>query len=212
MKKKKSDPSQIKSQFDGTSNIDHIVDFLFESGMLARTPRSWSSFLGSGEQSIAEHMNRVTYIGFTLAQMAGNVDVSKILQMCMFHDFAEARTSDLNYVHQKYAKTDEHKALNDLLSTLTFGNKIHEILEEYEIRKSQESLLAKDADNIEFILTLKEQADSGNERAMTWIPSAVKRLKTKEAQTLAEKIVKTDSDRWWFGDKEDKWWITRNKE
>jgi putative hydrolase of HD superfamily len=72
-------------------------------------------------------------------------------------------------------------------------------------------LLAKDADNIEFILTLKEQVDAGNERARTWIPSAIKRLKTKEGQILGDKIIKTDSDRWWFNDKEDKWWITRNK-
>jgi hypothetical protein len=37
------------------SDADSIVDFLFEAGTLAKTPRSWSSFLGSGEQSIAEH-------------------------------------------------------------------------------------------------------------------------------------------------------------
>jgi putative hydrolase of HD superfamily len=193
-------------------NTDPIVDFLFEAGMLAKTPRSWSAFLGSGDQSIAEHMNRTTYIGFALGQMAGDVDVSKILQMCLFHDFAEARTSDLNYVHQKYVKSDEHKALADLFSTIPFGDKIASILEEYEIRKTREALLAKDADNIEFILTLKEQVDVGNERARTWMPAAVKRLKTKEAQILAEKIIVTDSDNWWFGNKEDKWWITRNKE
>lgn len=201
-----------KIKTDKLDKIDPIVDFLFESGMLAKTPRSWSSFLGSGEQSIAEHMNRTTYIGFALGQIAGDVDVPKILQMCLFHDFAEARTSDLNYVHQKYAKTDEHKALSDLFLTLPFGDKIATILEEYEIRKTREAILAKDADNIEFILTLKEQFDIGNERAKTWIPATVKRLKTKEAQMLAEKIIKTDSDRWWFGNKEDKWWVSRNKE
>lgn len=193
------------------SKTDAIVDFLFEAGMLAKTPRSGFFFLGSGNQSIAEHVNRVTYIGFSLAQMAGDVDVSKVLQMCMFHDFAEARTSDLNYVHQKYVKSDENKALVDLVRTLPFGNKIATSMEEYETRKTKESLLAKDADNLEFMLSLKEQLDIGNERAKTWIPSAVKRLKTKEGKILGEKIIKTDSDRWWFNDKEDKWWVTRNK-
>ncbi len=194
-----------------TNKIDSIVDFLFEAGTLAKTPRSWSFFLGSGEQSIAEHMNRTTYIGFALVQMAGDVDISKVLQMCMFHDFAEARTSDLNYVHQKYVKSDEHKALSDLISKVPFGDKIKVIMEEYEERKSKESLLAKDADILEFLLSLKEQVDIGNERARTWIPSAVKRLKTEEGKILAEKIIKTDSDNWWFGDKEDIWWVTRNK-
>ena len=194
-----------------TNKIDSIVDFLFEAGTLAKTPRSWSFFLGSGEQSIAEHMNRTTYIGFALVQMAGDVDISKVLQMCMFHDFAEARTSDLNYVHQKYVKSDEHKALSDLISKVPFGDKIKVIMEEYEERKSKESLIAKDADILEFLLSLKEQVDIGNERARTWIPSAVKRLKTEEGKILAEKIIKTDSDNWWFGDKEDIWWVTRNK-
>ena len=194
-----------------TNKIDSIVDFLFEAGTLAKTPRSWSFFLGSGEQSIAEHMNRTTYIGFALVQMAGDVDISKVLQMCMFHDFAEARTSDLNYVHQKYVKSDEHKALSDLISKVPFGDKIKVIMEEYEERKSKESLLAKDADILEFLLSLKEQVDIGNERARTWIPSAVKRLKTEEGKILAEKIIKTDSDNWWFGDKDDIWWVTRNK-
>lgn len=190
---------------------DGIVDFLFEAGMLAKTPRSGFFFLGSGSQSIAEHSNRATYIGFALAQMASDVDTSKVLQMCMFHDFAEARTSDLNYVHQKYVKSDEHKALIDLVKTLPFGNKISDIVAEYEERKTKESLLAKDADNLEFILSLKEQYDIGNERANTWIPSAIKRLKTKEGKLIGEKIIKTDSDRWWFNDKKDEWWISRNK-
>ncbi len=190
---------------------DKIVDFLYEAGMLAKSPRSGFFFLGSGNQSIAEHSNRVTYIGYALAQMAENVDLSKILQMCMFHDFAEARTSDLNYVHQKYVKADEHKAVSDLVETLPFGNKIALILEEYEERKTKESLLAKDADNLELILSLKEQYDIGNERAHTWIPSAIKRLKTEEGKRLGEKIINTDSDRWWFDDKENDWWVNRNK-
>ncbi|MFA6300780.1 MAG: HD domain-containing protein [Candidatus Paceibacterota bacterium] len=194
-----------------TKEVDAVVNFLFESGMLAKTPRSGFFFLGSGNQSIAEHLNRVSYIGFSLAQMAGDVDVSKVLQMCMFHDFAEARTSDLNYVHQKYVKSDENKALADLLATLPFGNKIASVVREYEARKTKESLLAKDADNLEFIMSLKEQFDIGNERAKTWIPSAIKRLKTKEGKILGEKIIKIDSDDWWFSDKKNEWWVTRNK-
>jgi len=193
------------------SEVEFVVDFLFEAGMLAKTPRSWSSFLGSGKQSVAEHLNRVTYIGFALAEMAGDVDMSKVLQMCIFHDFAEARTSDLNWVHQKYVKSDEHKAMSELVSTIPFGNKMNDIVNEYEVRVSKESLLAKDADNLEFLLTLKEQFDIGNERAKTWIPNTIKRLKTDEAKTLAAKIIKTDSDKWWFNDKDDKWWVTRNK-
>lgn len=193
-------------------DLGKVADFLFEAGMLAKTPRSWSYYLGSGEQSIAEHISRATYIGFALSQISKRkLDVGKLLEMCLFHDFAEARTSDLNYMHQKYVKADEEKAVKDLVGSVPFGKKIWDILSEYKLRKSYESLLAKDADNLEFLLSLKEQIDVGNRRAKTWVPSLLKRFKTEEAKQLAKIILTTASDNWWFADKEDKWWVNRDK-
>ena len=200
----------MKKEIKNNKN-EKTVDFLFEAGMLAKTPRSGFFFLGSGEQSVAEHTNRVCYIGFVLANMSSNVDLSKVLEMCLFHDFAEARVSDLNYVHQKYNKKDEDAAIKDLTSGLSFGDKIDKIVHEYETRESYESKLAKDSDILELILSLKEQIDIGNKKAESWIENAVKRLKTIEAQDLVKTIIKTDSDRWWYGDKNDHWWVDRVK-
>lgn len=189
-----------------------VADFLFEVGMLSKTPRSGFFFLGSGEQSVAEHTNRVCYIGFTLANLTNQkINIAKVIEMCLFHDLAEARVSDLNYVHQKYNQKDEKRAIKDLTSTISFGEKIENILNEYEARESYESKLAKDADQLELILSLKEQIDIGNNRASTWLKPAVKRLKTKEAQELVKTILITDSDNWWYGEKDDKWWVNRNK-
>lgn len=202
----------LSKLFDKDVELKPIVNFLFEVGILAKTPRSGFHFLGSGQQSVSEHICRVMYIGFTLAQMEKNVDTGKVLQMCLFHDVSEARTSDLNYVHQKYADSDEERALKDLTDTLEFGPKVMELLLEFKDRKSTESLLAKDADQLEWILSLKEEADTGNKRAETFLPPAVKRLKTKAAQILAEKIIVTNSDDWWFGNKEDNWWVSRSAE
>ncbi|MEI6553433.1 MAG: HD domain-containing protein, partial [bacterium] len=190
---------------DEKPSIDPVVDFLYETGILAKTTRGWPSLLGSGQQSVAEHINRVVYIGFCLGYINGKVDVGRIIQMCQFHDITETRISDLNYVHQKYTERLEDKAQKELIDSLPFGEKIGELLDEYHERKSLESLLAKDADNLEFIMSLKEQIDIGNARARTWVASAVGRLKTDEAKTLANKILETDSDHWWFGDKEDPW-------
>ena len=188
-----------------------IVDFLFEAGQLAKTPRSGFFFLGSGEQSVAEHLHRTACIAYCLAQMAGDVDIGKVLQMAIFHDFSEARISDLNYVHQKYTVRKEDEAHADIAASLPFGTAFKTTIDEYEERQSKESLVVKDADNLEFILALKEQLDIGNERAGTWLPSVVQRLKTEEGKALGAEILKTDSDHWWFGDKEDTWWINRNK-
>ncbi len=193
----------------GHEDVGALANFLFEVGTLAQSPRSFTVFLGSGRQSIAEHINRTTYIGFVLAMMQQDANVGKVILMCLFHDLAEARTSDLNYVNQKYVASDEEKVIKELAESLPFGERILEVLHEFKERKSLESKLAKDADQIEFILSLKEQIDVGNTRAKSWLPSALKRLKSPEAQRLAEKIVTTDSDEWWFSDKDSDWWIDR---
>lgn len=189
-----------------------IVNFLFEVGILSKTPRSGFHFLGTGDQSVSEHISRVVFIGYALSSLDGSVDVLKVLKMCLFHDISESRVSDLNYVHQKYVNKKEEQALEDLAKTLPFGEDIKKIVKEYEERISKEAIIAKDADNLEWILSLKEEVDTGNTRAREWIDSAVKRLKTDVAKKIADEILKTDSNSWWFGDKNDEWWVSRNKE
>lgn len=193
-----------------TNRLDPIIDFWFEVGILARTPRSGFHFLGSGDQSVSEHINRTVYIGFSLGMIVG-ADVGKIMKMTLLHDLHESRISDLNYVHQKYTERHEHKAVEDLANTLPFGEEIKTLIAEYEARQSMESRLAKDADRLEWLMSLKEQFDTGNARAASWMASAVKRMDTDIAKQMAEKIMVTDSDRWWFGDKNDDWWVNRNK-
>ena len=52
-----------------------IVNFLFEVGILSKTPRSGFHFLGSGKQSVSEHINRTVFIGYTLSMMEKEVDL-----------------------------------------------------------------------------------------------------------------------------------------
>jgi putative hydrolase of HD superfamily len=192
------------------NNLNRIVNFLFELGILAKTPRSGLPFLGSGEQSVAEHINRTAYIGYVLSSLEKDVDQSLVLKMCLFHDIAEARTSDLNYVHQKYVEVQEEKAIKDMLSDMPFEKDLLGLLDAYKLRESKESLIAKDADNLEWLLSLKEQADIGNKRAEQWIPSAVKRLQTENAKKIASEIIISESSAW-IGENDDGWWVHRNK-
>lgn len=189
-------------------NYKSVVNLFFEVGALANTPRSGFFFLGSGSQSVAEHTNRVAYIGMVLAMLDPTVDSGKVVKMCLLHDLAEARTSDLNYVHQKYVTADEESAIYSLVKTLDFGDQLLTLLKEYKGRTSKESIMAKDADNLEWILSLKEQADIGNARAETWMPSAIARLKTEVGRKLAMEILTTKADEWWFN-KDDEFWVNR---
>jgi len=187
-----------------------VANFLFEVGILAKTPRSGFHFLGTGEQSVAEHINRVSFIGYALAQMDGTVDMLKVMKMCLFHDISETRISDLNYIHQKYVERKESAAHKDIADSVPFGHDVFGTITEYEQRESKESILVKDADNLEWILALKEEVDTGNTRALEWIKPAILRLKTPYAKEIAASIMDMDSNDWWF-DKDSKWWVNRNK-
>lgn len=191
----------MKKSTKKNTDLKDVTNFLFEVGILAKTPRSGFHFLGTGEQSVAEHVTRVTYIGYTLALMDGTVDVLKVLKMCLLHDISETRISDLNHVHQKYVDRKEHNAVKDITDSVPFGKDMFGVINEYEERVSKEALLAKDADNLEWILSLKEEFDKGNTRAYKWAESAVSRLKTTYAKALVKEIMDTDSNAWWFGNK-----------
>jgi len=183
-----------------------ICNFLFEIGMLKRTPRTGLQFLGSGKESVAEHCFRVIIIGYTLAKLNPQVDENKILKMTLLHDILESRTGDLNYVNKKYLKVDEEKAVNELAATLPFGEELKALLKEFHEKKTEEALIANDADQLELILMLKEYGDLGNKYTKDWIAFALKRLCTPQARELAETILSTDSAEWWFKDKSD-WWV-----
>ena len=108
-----------------------IANFLFETGMLKRTPRSGLQFLGSGKESVAEHSFRVVMIGYTLATLNPGVDENRILKMTLLHDILETRTGDLNYVNKKYLEIKEEKAVDELAGTLPFGEELKGLLKEF---------------------------------------------------------------------------------
>lgn len=190
--------------------MKNIANFLFEAGMLKRTPRSGFQFLGSGAESVAEHIFRTTYIGYTLGKLVPKVNVDRVVKICLFHDLPEARTGDLNYVNKKYVEADEKKAAADLAQTLPFGDEIKDLIFEFIEGKTEEARLARDADQIEMILALKEYKDLGNKYADEWLVFSLKRLQTDAARELAKTILDTDSSMWWFSDKGD-WWVSGGK-
>jgi putative hydrolases of HD superfamily len=184
-----------------------VADFLFEVGMLKRTPRSGFQFLGTGHETVAEHSLRSAVIGYVLANMDGNLAIDRVVLMCLFHDLVEARTGDLNYVNKRYVKADEEAAVRDMTAGLPFGDEIRRLTEEFNRRETRESDTAHDADQIEMILELKELGDLGNRYSKDWIVTAMKRLRTEGGKRLARSILNTDFSSWWFKQKEDEWWV-----
>jgi putative hydrolase of HD superfamily len=183
-----------------------LVNFLFEVGMLKKTPRTGYQFLGSGKESVAEHSFRMALIGYLLSLQEPQADVMKTTLMCLFHDLHEARTGDHNYVNKRYVQIDEDKAVQDLAKGLPFGDQIVSLTREFTEGKSLEACISRDADQLDLILSLKEQQDLGNAYAREWLHYAVKRLQTGSAQKMAREILETDSTEWWF-EKKTEWWV-----
>jgi len=189
--------------------MESIADFLFEVGMLCKTPRSGYQFLGSGRESVAEHVLRTVFIGYALCKLNDSLDELRVLKMCVLHDLPEARTGDMNYVNKKYVEVDEAKAVMELTEGLFFGGDIRQAIEEFNAKETKESQIARDADQIALILQLKEYGDLGNKYSDEWIKYALQRLSTEEGKNLAARIIQTDSSHWWFKDKSD-WWVSGN--
>ncbi len=169
-----------------------VARFFFEMGMLKRTARSGFQFLGSGKESVADHSFRVAVIGYALARLTGHPDPYKVVCLCLFHDIAEARTGDMNYVNKQYVTVHEAKAVRDLTSPLPFGDELRAFMEEYREGTSEAARLAHDADQLDLLLELKQQKDLGNAYADDWIRYAVERLQTPVGLRTARVILETD--------------------
>ncbi len=199
----------MMKNLQGRDRLTRLVDFLFEVGMLKKTPRTGYQFLGTGKENVAEHSFRTAIIGFVLADMAG-ADPSQTALMGLFHDLHEARVGDFNYVNKIYNTADPELALEHALTGTGLAERILPLVEQLEASETLEARLAQDADQLDLILNLKEQLDLGNAQAGKWLDASVKRLRTPQGQSLAEKILTTDHSDWWFVGPDSAWWERKN--
>jgi putative hydrolase of HD superfamily len=183
------------------NKTSQLVNFFYEMGTLRKIPRAHMQALFTTDVSdnIASHSFRVSVIGYFLA-LAEKVDPNKVTLMCLFHDMAETRSGDQNWIHKRYVKVFEEEIIQDQLNTLPFNKQLIELLEEYEKRESLESKIAKDADLLDQMFLLREYTMQGNLEAKTWMKGKddrIKRLSTKTGKKLGREIYKQDPSDWW---------------
>ncbi|MGE4519276.1 MAG: HD domain-containing protein [Desulfobacteraceae bacterium] len=178
--------------------MDKIAGLIFEARILKNLPRSGYSFLGNGEENVAEHSFIISIVSYILAKMCPEADEKKVVFMSLFHDLPEARTGDINYVQKKYVVKDERKAVEDMVSGLFFGDEIKNMLEEFNAGETLEARLANDADQIAFLADLKVLRDKGAKTSAKWIDTVLKRIKTEQGKKIADSLINCDSDSWWL--------------
>lgn len=154
-------------------------------------------------ESIADHSQRVAIIAYLLAKKSGE-DPHKAIVMAAFHDIPETRTGDSNWHQKQYITQDEEKAWMAQLELM--GEETEELkafLREYKDRKTLVSKLVKDADNIEYVLSLKELALQGNQEAARRIQEDVHldHLYTDIGKKVMKQLIKSKPNIWYQKDR-----------
>lgn len=179
------------------SSYNQIVSFIFETGLLNRFKRSGFDFLGTCNQNISSHLFRTAIISYILSKRL-KADSSKSVLLSLFHDIPEARTGDINYFQNKYVNKDEIKAIQDMSLNMPELSSLYEMILEFNQGNSIEADIARDADVLELIFTLKEELDNGNKQAEIWAKNAINRLKLDESIKIANTALSVKSYDWWM--------------
>lgn len=148
------------------TNIVVRLDFLRAAERLKDTLRSGRTGQGRAE-SVADHSWRLTLLAMTFADQLPDIDLLRLMKICVLHDLGEAVNGDIPAPDQDPAASksaDERYDFASLLATLPEPVK-HEFLalwDEYEDASSPEARVAKALDKIETILQHNQGANPDN--------------------------------------------------
>jgi len=180
-----------------------IANFFFEIATLRRLTRSHRQMIQEVSDNISDHSFRVAIIGMILANLE-QCDENKVLKMCLFHDVAETRIGDANFINKQYVDLHEEEARKDQMNGLPIANKVLEVLQEYEQQKSKEAIVAKDADILDQMVLQQEYFYKDEKNHKIWQDHSEKGLKTDSAKKLAKKIRGSNPFEWLYQLAEDK--------
>lgn len=136
-------------------NIAGLLEFLRSAERLKNVTRtSWTS--EGQRESVAEHTWRVCLMALVLGREFADIDMSRLMKMCVIHDLGEAIGGDISATLQppEGKAVQERADLITLLEPLPDGarTEIVELWDEYEAASSPEARLAKALDKLETIM------------------------------------------------------------
>ena len=177
------------------------IAFLFEISALRHVDRTWKHFLHAHAANNAEHTFRMLWIALTLIKFhKGSVDHEKVLKLALMHDIAESRTGDVNYISRRYTKRDDDRALSDMSEGTIHEKELQALFHEYEERKTIESKIVKDADNLDVEIELREMEVTGLVLPKEWRrirnTRVHKQLYTAAAKRMWKEIEKANPHDW----------------
>ena len=176
-----------------------VAAYLYEAGHLKRLPRSGWLMLGIPQpESVAEHSFRVGLVGMTLAGLAG-ADVGHVAALCLVHDMAETRITDVASVARAYVTTAAPEAVTAHQTAAMpdeLAKVFQQLVSEYEAGQTLEAQVARDADKLETLLQAAEYGAQGFDTG-PWQETSINALRTEEGKELARAIGSVGPASWW---------------
>jgi len=143
-----------------------LIDFLgIIEKLKCNTRHCWTST--GRHESVAEHCWRLTVMALLLADVFPDVDIDKVMRMCLIHDFGEAVTGDIpSFLKTDQQEETENNAIADLLKLLPENpaSEFRGLYSEMAGLVTPEAKLFKALDKLEAIMSHNE-APLG-----TWLP------------------------------------------
>jgi len=143
-----------------------LIDFLsIIEKLKCNTRHSWTS--NGKQESVAEHSWRTAIMAMLVADEFPDVNIEKVIKICLIHDFGEAVTGDIPAFNKtKQDEETEDLAIADLLKLLpdSLALEFSELYKEISEFNTPEAKLFKALDNLEGLI-------SHNEAPLdTWLP------------------------------------------
>ncbi|WP_295087795.1 HD family hydrolase [Ruminococcus sp.] len=139
-------------------NAREYLEILHVAERLKDTPRHCTTSKRRIE-SVAEHSWRVTLMAFFLRHEFNDIDMDKVVKMCIIHDLGECFTGDI----PSFEKTDSDREIEDSLLKKwvdslpkELSGELSEIYEEIKSEKTKEAKLFNALDKLEALIQHNE--------------------------------------------------------
>ena len=139
-------------------NVREYLDIIHIAESLKDTPRHCTTSHGRTE-SVAEHSWRISLMALLLRNEFPDVDINKVVNMCLIHDLGECFTGDI----PTFIKTDSERETEDSLlqkwvnsMPTEVSNDLTALLSEMEAQKTAEAKIYKALDKLEALIQHNE--------------------------------------------------------
>ena len=161
-------------------NAREYLEILHTAEKLKDTPRHCTTTNGRTE-SVAEHSWRVSLMAMLIRRDFPDVDIDRVVDMCLIHDLGECFTGDIpTFVKTDSDRNAEDSLLDQWLTSLPeeISKDLKELYAEMEAQETKESKIYKALDKLEALIQHNESPIS------TWSENEYELNKTYAFNTV----------------------------